>query len=460
MRNKLLFVFLTLTLIVAGQNNYQKVTLTFEQAVDFGLQYNMTLKNAQLEQRKARWKIWETTAIGLPQVNASGQLQYYTDLPTQLMPDFLSPMVYMVNIKDFGLHPLKPLDTNMRKFPVKFGSDYNISLGITISQLIFNAEWLVGLQAAKALNLIAQQSYDKAKIEVKAAIKQAYFLVLLTTESLAILQKNLENIDQIVLSTQQMAKLGITDQTQAEQLELLKLNISNQINTVKRQKELALYMLKFQLGLDPYDTLILSSNIEDLKQTIFVEIPQLNVANNIDYQLLQTQTNTKHLAVRQYQAKFLPSVAGFYTYSQNAPVDNLSDLKNKENWRPTSLFGIKVDIPIFSSGQRIAALTQQKIEYEKSLNQQHIFEQQLNIQYQQLLFDYQNSLSNVVSQEKNKNLSEKIYQNTLLKYSQGAASSTDLAQTQNQFLQAQANYYQALLQLFNAKINLEKLLNL
>lgn len=456
-------IFLLSIIEVFSQQNDTSRIFKFklDDAINYAMDNNLTITNNELEMRKAKWKVWETTAIGLPQVNASGQFQYYTDIPTQLLPDFISMAVYGVNISKFGLHPIAPLDSTQNKMALQFGSPYNLSGGITISQILFNGEWLVGLQAAKTFKLISQQNYEKSKIELRAGVRQAYFMVLLANESLNILQNNYKNISSIYQSTQKSVSVGMVDQTQADQIEILKLNLENQINSITRQQQLASYLLKFQLGLNPQDSVELLTTIDDFKLSLtsYALTSDFNMQNNIDYQMISTQVKLKELTLKQTQSKFLPSLAGFYTYSQQGMLDNFSDYKQKDKWHPTSLIGVKLDIPIFSSGMKYAAATQAKIDLIETHNKQTMFEQQLNIQYLQAKNDYLNAIDNFASQEKNKNLSERIFLNNQIKYGQGTASNVDLSQSQNQFLQAQANYFQALMQLLNAKNTLDKILN-
>lgn len=456
-------MFLLINLLGFSQQNDSTKIYKFklDDAINFALENNLTITNSELDIRKAKWKVWETTAIGLPQVNTSGQFQYYTNIPTQLFPDFITMAVYGVNMYDFGLHPVVPPDTTNKKMAVQFGSPINISGGITISQLLFNGEWLVGLQAAKTYKLISEQGYDKAKIELKAGVRQAYFMVLLADESLQILLNNYKNINSIYQSTQKSADIGMIDQTQADQIEILQLNLENQINTIIRQKSLAGYMLKFQLGLNPQDSLELLSSIDDFKSTLTLDgvSDDFNMQNNIDYQMMNTQIKLKELSLKQSESKFLPTLSAYFSYSQTGMLDDFSALKNKESWHPSSLVGVKLDFPIFSSGQRYAVVQQQKIDLTETQNKQTLLNQQLNIQFLQAKDNYLNAYETLLSQEKNKKLSEKIFNNTQIKFSQGSSSNVDLTQAQNQFLQSQANYYQALMQLLNAKISLDKILN-
>ncbi|MEA3452197.1 MAG: TolC family protein, partial [Bacteroidota bacterium] len=156
--------------------------LDINQAIDFAIENNINVKNAELDIKKAKWKVWETTAIGLPQVSASSQYQNFPEIPVQLMPNFITPAVMGVNAQYYGLTPIAPPPDDSDKMALKFGSKHNLDWGVSISQLIFSGEYIVGLQAAKTYKLISEQNFDKAKIELKASVEQAYYLALIANQ--------------------------------------------------------------------------------------------------------------------------------------------------------------------------------------------------------------------------------------------------------------------------------------
>lgn len=461
--SKIIFQLLIIILLIPNFLKSQTDTiykLSLNDAIEFGYQNNVNITNAELEVRKAKWKVWETTAIGLPQVNASAEYQNFPDIPTQLMPNFLFPVVVGINTSYFGLMPTQPLPDEEGKIPVQFGSKHNLDWGVSVSQLIFSGEYIVGLQAAKTYKLLSTQNQSKAKIELKINIEKAYYLALIATESRKIIEENYQNIKKISENNQKMADEGIINQTQADQIKILELNIKNQISALKRQEQLSMLMLKFQLGMIPQDSIILTDSLSQLIKNLDLKLMSNNfdISNNIDYQMLETQVKLKTLNLRRTESKTLPQISAYYSYSKKAMLDTFNFFDKGTDWFPTSVIGIKFSLPIFSSGMRSAQIQQNKIDLMEAMNQQQMFTQQLNLQYIQAKNDYINSLDNLYSQKQNMQLSDKIYKNTLIQYQEGTASSNDLTQAQNQFLQAESSYYQALMQSLNAKASLEKLL--
>jgi len=434
---------------------------TINEAIDFALENNIKVQNSKSEIRKAKWKIWETTAIGLPQVNGTIEYQMFPDIPTQYMPDFISPAVIGVNMQMFGLTPLYPPPTEAGKFAVQFGSKHNASWGVTLSQIIFNGEYIVGLQAANTFKLLSENNLALAETELKASIKQAYYMVLIATQSKSILKQNFANLQKLLDETNKMVSVGVTEQTKADQLKILTITISNQISILERQEELATYMLKFQLGLLPEDSLVVKTTLSEVisKTNLSILQDEFNLNKNPTYQLMNTQVVMSNLGYKQQLSKTLPSLVGIYSYSQKSMKDSLNFFAKGTEWYPTSLVGLTLKVPIFGSGQKFATIQQAKIDLEITQNNKSMLEQTLNIQYIQAKNDYMSAYENMLNLELSMKLSEKIYNETQIKYKQGTASSFELTQAQNQYLQSQATYYQSLIQLFNAKTTLEKLLN-
>ncbi len=442
----------------AQQDTIYKFTL--HHIIDFFIENNLNIQNKEYEKRKAKWKVWETTAIGLPQVTASAEYQNFPDIPTQLMPDFITPAVVGVNTRLFGLQPLGPLPEDGSKMPVQFGSKHNMDWGISVSQLIFSGEYIVGLQASRTYQLLSEQNYDKAVVEIETSIEQAYYLALIAQQSLDIMTKNYENIRILAENTNKLVEQGVANQTQADQIKILELNLKNQISSLERQKLLSLQMLKFQAGMFPSDSLVLLSSLDEFISSLTLQpaVQNFNINNNIDYQMTNTQVKLAELQYKQAESKTLPSLAAFYSYSEKAMNDEFNFFDDEAEWYPTSVWGVKLQVPLFASGQKYSVIQQQKISMYEAKNQQIMIERQLNLQFEQAKNDYLTAFDNLLNQEQNKNLSEKIYQDTQKQYKEGTASSMDLTQSQNQYLQAEASYYQALLQLINAKISLDKLL--
>ena len=433
-----------------------------EQAQAYALENNVEIINKELDIEKARWQIWETTAIGLPQINGSAEYQQFPDIPTTLMPNFMTPMVVGVNTQLFGLTPIAPISEDAEMIEMQMGSEYNLKWGVTATQLIFSGEYIVGLQATRIFKELSKQSFEKSVIDLKSTIAQSYYLVLISEQSRQILDSSYANIQTILYETQKMAETGLLDPIQADQIKLTELTIKNQLTALKRQEILVRRLLKFQMGIDLNDSIVLTDNLEQILATTDLSsllMQEFSFYNNIDYQMLQTQEVIMKLDVKRSQSSCLPTLSAFYSYSKNAMRDEFNFADPDEPWFPTSLIGLNLTVPIWSSGQRYAQVQQKQIEVHKVQNMKSQLEQGLIIQFEEAKNNYISAYETYLNEKQNMELSKRIYNNTLIQYKQGTMSSLELTQAQNQYLNTQGAYFQSMINLLNAKTNLEKIIN-
>ena len=435
---------------------------TLKELKEYAVEHSYEIRNADLEIKKAKAKKWETTAMGLPQVSGSAEYQNFPDIPTQLMPNFIAPAVYDVNTNAFGLTPLAPFQAG-GKIPVQFGSKHNVDWKISASQLVFSGEYIVGLKASKIYLSLSKQSKEKNMLSVKENIEKTFYLILITEESINVLDSVYKNMHKLYDDMQAVYKQGLTEETDVEQLKLNLQTTENSLISFKKQKDLLYKLLKFQAGFNYDVPLKISGNLQDAvneieESTILTEA--FNVNQNIDYKLMQIQENLSDLSLQREKTKYLPSIAAFYSYSNKAMSDSLNLLTEKDSWYPTSVWGLQISIPIFSSGQRYAKVKQAQFDLEEKHILKQKTEQALLLNNAQTRTDYQIALNTVKSNSENRHLAEKIYKNTLIKYKQGTASSITLTQVQTQYFQALSKYYQSLNELIDKHIKLKQLMNL
>jgi outer membrane protein TolC len=213
-------------------------------------------------------------------------------------------------------------------------------------------------------------------------------------------------------------------------------------------------LLKFQMGIELNEKIELTDSLAGLQLTDLNSMinTELDVDNNIDYKLLDTQVKLNKLNLKLKRSEALPVVAGFYNYEKNFNLQGFT-------FNPPSIIGLSVSLPIFSSGQRIARIKQAKIEFQKSLNSKEQGGQGILIDFSQSKSDYLNALDKCNLEKENMSLADKIYKRTIIKFKNGNSSSIDLTQVQNQYITSESNYYRALIDLISAKSKLERLLS-
>jgi outer membrane protein len=446
---------LFLPLLVQAQEKKDSVLrFSLKQAQEYAITAAYNVKSAEIDLNIAKKKIFETTAIGLPQVSATAQYQNQFKVA-----EFPSTQLSLNDqpLNPYGeaviLHEGDRLGYSFGQ-PMALGVKENVSIDLTVSQLIFSGEYIVGLQASKVFKQYSEQALSKSKTDVAESVSKTYCLALVTAENYKILQQSYDVVIKLNNEVVQMNKQGFIEETDVAQIEITKANIENMLSSVKNQNRIAQNLLKFQMGVDIGQTVELTDSMSvvvDSGNDSYLKSSSFNIDNNIDYKIMLTQENLSQLSFRREKTKFLPTLSAFYRHQELVKKPDI-------NFNPPDILGLSLNIPIFSSGMRIAQVKQAKLSYQKTQIARKMVEQSLLMDYDITKNSYETAFNNYLNQKKNLELSQKIYNQTIKKYKEGVSSSYELNLIQSQFLTTQGNYYVAVMDLFNAKAKLEKLL--
>jgi len=430
-------ILITISLLLSGFKEghaQDSLRLSLQEARRIALKNNANIRNSIIDMEIARKKIWETTAIGLPHLDSKAAYQFLPSVPS---------------LPAGTMGPGTPA--------IELGVKNNVTFDVTASQLIFNGSYLVGLKAIKTVYLQTNENTEKVVQDVNESVINTYYLILVAEESFKNLQKNLDNVKKTTYEITEMNKQGFVEKTDVDQLELTANNLMNAMNQVTGNLDVANRLLKIILGLDVKTNIRLTDELGSnytLPSTVSALINEpFNIEKNIDYRLINTATKITHLEYQNAIAAYMPVVSGFYQHTDktNKPAFDFS---------VKDVLGINLSLPIFSSGQRMAVVSQKKLAIEKMNNTKSLAYNNLLMQADQFQTDLKLKYEKYEIQKKSLTLSDEIYQRTLEKYKNGVSSSTDLTTTQNQYLSSLTNYYQSIYDLATAKTKLEKLYNI
>lgn len=446
-----------------AQENSSTKTFSLKEAQEYAAKNSYAVKNSTIDLRIAKKKIWETTAMGLPQVSAQIQYQDMLDIPTTLLPDFISPSIYGVLMKEgvvdrFG-RPITMPSGSSATFPAKFGTQHNASIGGTVSQLIFSGQYIVGLQASKVFYQMSEEGHQKAQLDARYNVSTSYYLVLVLQQNKEILQKSLTTLQKTVFEAEQSNKQGFIEEIAVDQMKINLITLENAITSIEGQVQTSLNLLKFQMGIDLNEQLFLSDNLESfVNEALLQPTNSVNLDLNrmIDYKIIQTQMKLQKLNLRREQSNYLPTIAGFYTYQQKAMRQEFDIFEKGKDWYPTSIIGINIDIPIFSSGSRLMKVQQAKLNFQKMEIAQQQVSEALKLEAFQASSNFNTAYEKFNKEKTSKELASKVYQTTLTKYNNGVASSIELTQSYSQYLTSESNYHMALMEMLTAKLKLDK----
>lgn len=436
-KKQLLFI-LTITSII-GNVTAQDFTLSAAQT--YAVEHYYESVNAGLDIRKAKKKIWETTAIGLPQVD--GKLSYRNALDLEFeFPD-------------------AALNQPGNEFLSVFAAD-NISQGVLeASQLIFDGSFFVGLQASRKYLEFSENAAEKTQNEVKANVASSYYLALVAQENIDVLNKSFKNIENSILETSAMVEQGFLEETELDQLKLVEADLKNSIQNAKLSKNVAYKMLKLNMGL-PLDTnIVLTDSLSGIVEQISLDAlvsENFDAMNNPNLKVLKTQRELVALDLKRYKAQRLPTIAAFYQY-QNTAYQLDWDWYQDATWFDAQNLGVSISVPLISSGMQGAKIKQAKLELTKIENTLNFYEDAMTVQFENAINQISVKYSSYVNAKKSMEIAQKIFETTEAKHKEGLASSFELSQMKTQLLESQGKYIQSLFDLLNAKAELDKLQN-
>ncbi len=444
MQNKLI-LFFSLCFIALGFSQEKTKGFSLKEAVDFAIKNNYNAKTAQNNVLAAKEKQWETTTIGLPKISAKVDYQNWLKQQVSLLPAEITG---------------GPAGTFV---PVTFGTKQNVNAAITLNQLIFDGSYIVGLQSAKTYLNISKQAKEKTALSIREAVINAYGNVLIAEKSIEILKRNFMTLEKMLSDTKKIYKNGLTEEEDVEQLQITLTTVKSQLNNTIRLRNLGYKMLNISMGNFIDEEIVLTDNLDTLiLENIDLSLlaKTFSVTNHIDYKIAENNKEGNRLLVLLEKSKALPSLRAFVNYGYTGNSDTFSFFNSDQKWYNSSLFGVSLDIPIFSSFERRSKTRQAKFEFDNADIQLIEIKEQLNLQAATAKSDYKFSVEQYEAAKQNLELAQRIEKKQQIKFFEGVSTSFDLSQAQNQLYTQQQNYVQSMLNVIAKKAALENALNI
>lgn len=427
-----------------GQSQEEDYKFSLDEAVSYALEHNYQAINASRDLIDAQKQKWETIASGLPQI--TGAITYQNQLKqpvTQIPAEF------------FGGEPGTFQE-------VVFGQAQSASAVATVRQQIFDGSYIVGIQATQAFIRFSQNNKEKSDLDVQKAVTEAYGNVLLAEESVAILESNKETLDKNLFETKKVYENGLGDEESVDQLQITLSSIDSQLKNARRLEKITLQMLNLMMGLPIETETELTEDLDVLtqKQINFSLLDSdFKIENNVDYKIVQNFNEQRYYELKLAKSRALPTLNAFVNYGGNSFSDDFNFLSSGQQWFGSSVLGVDLQIPIFSSLKRSASTQRAKIAYEKAKTQLTEAQQQIRLQLENAKSNYILAIEEYETSKQNLELAKRIENKNQIKYSEGLATSFELRQAQTQLYASQQEYLQSMVDVINNKTELETVLN-
>ncbi|MCB0372299.1 MAG: TolC family protein [Muricauda sp.] len=442
MRTTLITLFLVLPWLTMAQDSIPSLSL--DQAITYALEHNYSAINASRDIVDAQKQKWETIATGLNQISGAVSYQNQLKQPVSQIP-----------AEFFGGEPGTYQE-------VVFGQAQSMSASATLTQQIFDGSYIVGVQATKTFLEYSRNNKEKTELEVRKAVVEAYGNVLLAQESVQISEKNKATLEKNLYETKRIYENGLGDEESVDQLQITLSSVDNQLKNARRLEKITHQMLNLVLGIPIETPTVLTENLDDLTQRQIdfgLLDSEFNIENNVDYKMAANLNQQRALELKLAKSYALPTLNAFVNYGGNSFSDNFNFLNSGQKWFASSILGVDLNIPIFSSLKRSAGTQRAKIALEKAKTQFTEAQAQIRLQLESAKSDYILAIEQYGTSKANLELAERIENKNQIKYAEGLATSFDLRQAQTQLYTSQQEYLQSMVDVINKKTELETILN-
>ena len=378
--------------------------LSVQEAEQYAIEHNRTMQNASLDIKQAKAARWQTLSSMLPQVSAGFSYQNYCG--------------YELNMMGMPPIPMNPSGT----------------FNTTVSMALTGAQ-VVGTMLANLSIEMADITKQQTEQSISKSVRSVYLSILVMEKTVSLLDSSLVNLENLERTTINAVKAGAAEQVDADQISIQVNSMKNNINSTSRSLEMLYNSLQLQLGADINTKIELTGSLDDILNTDGIKsllLESFDINNNYDYQLLKKSEELTKRQVTMSWMDFLPTISVYYQYSKLTYFGKDAGF----SMTPPNMIGASVNLPIFSSGTRVAKVKEAKINLQKMQNTIKSTEDALYVQERQLRY-------NLVSALENYEMS----------------SSLDVTNASNNLITAQSNYVQSVMTLLNAQIELETLMN-
>jgi outer membrane protein len=460
------FCLLTIVLLITFRGVHAQQTggssFTLDQAIQYALENSTTTKNAKIDQQIADAKVKETVGIGLPQIDGKVQLVH-----NQKLQRFFNTVGVLEN---FGAGDINADSNEIAALQSPFQLKSNGDASITVSQLLFSSSYLVGLKAANAYRDLSEKQTIQTREQIIEAVAKAYYGALINQERIKLFDANIARVDSLFRSTKAFNENGFVESIDVDRIEVTFNNLVSERNKFLGIQELSLSLLKFQMNYPQDDQLTLTTALDSMRveRDVSTFESEWDYSRRIDYSILESNRMLQELDIKNKYSQALPSLVGFANlgFSTQSPGVNglfktntsLSDngIVGPDKWYSYSLYGLTLNVPLFSGMQRSYQIKQAKLTSLKIENGFTTLKQGIDLEIKQAKISYDNALTSLDAQSRNTKLAEKIARVTKIKYEQGVGSSLEVTEAESSLRESQINYYNALYDAVVSRIDLIK----
>jgi len=415
--------------------NHTNQFFTLRQCIDYALLHQPSLNRSLINVNITKETNAVNLAAWLPQVNATGSLIHYIQVP---------------NSNAAAASSSTGTTTGRSSVANTFVPQ------LAVSQAIFSPNLLYTHRTAPLLVQSSEQVTDSTKIFLVSSITKSFYNVLLTLEQINVLKEDTTRLGKNVRDTYHQYIGGIVDETDYEEATITLNNSKAQLKQANENVTPQFASLKQLMGY-PADQpqFNVSFDTTQMMQGIHIDTAQqLRYENRIEFKQLNTQKILQNELIHYYNFQWVPTVSAFFNYDLSFQNNNLGSLLGTSY--PTSLIGVSFSIPIFTGFARLHNVQKAKLQAKLLDWDQIDLKSQIYTEYTTALANYKSNYYNLQLLQKNVALAQRTYFVVDLQYKQGIVAYLNVITAESNLITSEINYLNSLFQVLSNKIDLQK----
>lgn len=402
---------------------------TLETCVQYALTHQPVLQQSLLDEAITEKQIQGKLADWYPQLTLNYNLQHSFELPAAYFS---------------GAY-------------VRNGTFNSSNLGLNVTQNIFNKDVLFASRTAEDIRKQARQNTSFNKIDVAVNVSKAFYDVLLTGQQVSVLNEAITRLERSLKDAVSQYQSGVADKTDYKRATIALNNARAQRKQTSDLIAAKLSYLKQLMGVSDSTYLQLQYDTSHMETDAVVDTSvTVQYDNRIEYKILQTQQRLQQANEKYYRSAFVPSIAAFGNY--NMAYLNNEFFKTYSQGFSNSNIGILLALPVFQGNKRVLQVRQAELQTKRVDWEMTLLKSKLNTQYAQALALYKGNLYNYLALKDNVVLAEDVYKTLDIQYRSGIRTYLDVIIAESDLRTAQLNFYNALFQLLQSKLDVQKAL--
>ena len=448
MKQFYILLLLALSLSAFAQDQQEPSSFSLKEAIDYALQENFNVKNANLQSELANARKGEVRGALLPQVSGVATYNHNFQVQKNILENRPGSISY---------NPAVPIGTPSS---IQLGLPNQFVGALNASQVLFDQGVFASQNAAKVSDDISEKNITRSKIDVTVNVTKAYYGVLVNEKQLLAIGKNLQRVDSLYSETNARYESGLARDVDRSRLQVSLNNIKVEKERVTRNVELSRSILRYQLNLSEANPLQLKDSLYE-GQLIAIEQEakqDFNAVheNRIEYSIIKSQEMLNLYDLRNTASGRYPRLIAVGTIGYNPAATTLSDIGQSARWQQYSYVGLNLQVPLFSGFALNYRIKQKRIQQKITENNKLSLEKEINLEVEQAQINLHNSMQAFRLQKENIALAEQNLEVLRAEYQAGIALNIEVVTAEASLIDAQTNFYSAVYNALVAKADYDK----